>query len=139
MAPCTEASATAPVRAENAPEQRGVGQRAPEVLAGHLGGRHGDQSAEGQALLQVVQAQLSHATRGVDQDVAPLAQTAEHVDLVQQGGVADDHHVRGVDRIVGADRRVVQAAERDHGRAHALGAEAGDGLRVLTFDEGGDR
>ena len=42
-------SRPAPLSAAKPPSSDGVGQRAPEVLAGDLGGRHGEQRARGES------------------------------------------------------------------------------------------
>src|SRR5919198_659757 len=114
-------------------QQRRARQRAPEVLARQLGGRQGD---EREAVDDVLEAQLRDAAAGVDEYVRALAHAAEDVDLVQQGGVLHDQRVGLRDRLAGADRTVVDAAERDHRRAGALGAEARERLRVAALQEG---
>ena len=58
---------------------------------------------------------------------------------MQQGGVLDDQRVRLLNRFAQADFLVVQAAERDHRRAHAFRPETRKGLGVLALDEGRDR
>ena len=62
-------------------------------------------------------------------------QAVEQVDLVQQRRVLDDQRVGVEHRLAQPDLAVVDAAERHHRRAHALGAEAGKCLRVAAFDE----
>ena len=64
---------------------------------------------------------------------------AEQVDLVQQRRVLDDQRVGLDDRFAHADLAIVDAAEGDHRRADALGAEAREGLRVAALVERGDR
>ena len=60
----------------------------------------------------------------------------EHVAGEQEGRVLDDDDVRGVDRVVGADRLLGDPAEGDHRRAGPLGAEARERLRVQPLVEG---
>ena len=61
----------------------------------------------------------------------PPGQAREHVDLVQQRRVLDDDRVGLEDRLAHADFLVIDAAERDYGRAGALRAEARERLGVL--------
>ncbi len=50
-----------------------------------------------------------------------------------------DDGVRVGDRLAQADLLVVDPAERDHRRAHPLGAEARESLRVPALAKRGDR
>ena len=67
------------------------------------------------------------------------ARPPKTIDLVQQRRVLDDQRIGACDRLARPDLVIVDAAERQHGRAGTLGAEAREGLRVATFVEGGDR
>ena len=87
---------------------------------------------------ELAETEVLEAARGVDQDVAVLAQAPEDVHLVQQGGVLDDQRVGLEDRLPQADRVRVDPAERHHRGARALGAEARERLRVAALAEGGD-
>jgi hypothetical protein len=88
---------------------------------------------------ELAETELVEALRGVDQDEAVGLQAAEQVDLVQQRRVLDDQRVGLHDRLARADLAIVDPAERDDRRAHALGAEAREGLRVAALVERGDR
>src|SRR3954453_22081958 len=58
---------------------------------------------------------------------------------MKQRRVLHEQCVRGRDRLTRADRLVGDAAERDHRRPGALGAEARERLGVAPFLEGGQR
>ena len=58
---------------------------------------------------------------------------------MEERHVLDDERVGLHHRLAGADRAVVDPAERDDRRAHAFGAEAREGLGVAAFGERGDR
>jgi hypothetical protein len=67
------------------------------------------------------------------------AEPVEEAGLVQQRGVLDEQRVRFHDRLAGADRLVVDPAERHHRSAHPLRAEARERLRVPVLAERGRR
>ena len=54
---------------------------------------------------------------------------------MQQGRVLNDQRVGLGDRLPNPDRPLVDAAEGDHRRPGALGAEGWKGLRVAALDE----
>jgi hypothetical protein len=58
---------------------------------------------------------------------------------VQQRRVLDDQRVRFGDRLMSADRLVIDPAERHHRRAYPLQAEARERLRAPAFAERGHR
>jgi len=90
-------------------------------------------------LQEVTEAELVEALRGVDQDEAVVFETTEHVDLVEQRRVLDDQRVGFHDRLANADLAIVDPAKRHDGCAHALRAEAREGLRVAALVERRDR
>ena len=128
-----------PAERREAAEQRRVRDSAPGVLARKLGGRHGQQPLAAEAPDEVAETELVEALGGVDQDEAVRLAAAEHVHLVQQRGVLDDQRVGLHHGLARADLVIVDAAERDHRRAHALGAEARERLRVAALVERGQR
>jgi hypothetical protein len=91
-----------------------------------------------EALDELADAQLGEAARGIDEDQAFGGDAAEEVDLVQQRRVLDDQRVGRHHRLAQADLAVGDAAEGHHRRPHPFRAEAGEGLRMLAFEEGGD-
>ena len=117
-------------------EQGRVRHRPAEVLPGQLGGRHGDRSGRVQLAGELADTERPGLACGVDQHQRAAASAVEHADLVQQGRVPDDQGVRVGHRLPGADRPVVDPAERDHRRAGPLRAEAREGLRVPPLGEG---
>ena len=56
-----------------------------------------------------------------------------NVDRLEQRHVLDDQRIRRDDRLAQPDFLVIDPAEGDNGRAHALGAETRKGLRVLIL------
>src|SRR5918912_546574 len=77
---------------------------------------------DGDAAADVLEPELLDRPTGVQDDRAAVAQAAEHVDLVQQRRVLHDQCVGVRDRLVAADRAVVDPAERDDRRTGALRA-----------------
>jgi hypothetical protein len=111
----------------------------PGVLTREVARRHGEHPLVAEVLDEFAEAELVEALGGVDQDEAVSAQTSEEVHLMQQRRVLDDQRVGFHDRLAHADLAIVDAAERDHRRARALGAEAREGLCMATLVEGRDR
>ena len=60
---------------------------------------------------EIRQAQLTETEHGVDQHVTVPAEPSEQVCQVKQPPVLDDQRIRFSDRLVGADRLVVDPAE----------------------------
>ena len=88
---------------------------------------------------EFTEAELVETAGGVDQHIAGGIEAAEQVHLVEQSGVLDDQRVRCHHRLAQPDFLLINSAERHHRRAHTFRAEAGEGLGVLAFEEGGDR
>jgi len=76
---------------------------------------------------------------GVDQEVAVITQAGEHVDHLEQRRILHDQAVRLQDRLPQPDFLVGDAAEGDHGSAHALGPETRERLGVPPFEKGCNR
>ena len=68
-----------------------------------------------------------------------VLETTEEIDLMDEGGILDDHRVRLGDRLTDANRAVVDAAERDDGRTGAFGAERRERLGLPSFEKRRDR
>jgi len=83
--------------------------------------------------------EIGEALVGIDQKVAALLEALEYVDRLEQRHVLDDQGVRRVNRLTQPDFLGIDATERDHGRAHALGAKTWKGLRMLVLEERRDR
>ena len=127
-----------PVNRGERRQQRHVWNRAADMLQGDFGSGQREQlvAIRGD---QLVQPELVLAPGRVDQHRSAGAQAVEQVDLMQQRRVLDDQRVRLHDRLAQTDRCIANAAESHHRRAHALRAEAREGLRMTTFEERGDR
>src|SRR4051794_15164712 len=117
-----------------AAEQGGVRERPAQVLAREVGGGDGHQVE-----VDVLEPELRHGPRGVDQYGAAGPHAAEEVDLVQQRGVLHDQRVGLHDRLAHPDRLLVDAAEGDDRRARPLRAEARERLSVALLEERRER
>ncbi len=120
-------------------EHRRAGQRAAEVAERELRGRHREKAAAAVPGGELSQAEVVEALGRVDQHVAVGAQPAERVRLVQERRVLDEQRIRLGDRLTGADRPVVDPAERHDRRAHPLRTETRERLRPPVLAERGGR
>ncbi len=127
-----------PAQRRKGPQQRHVGHRAPHMLHRKLGRRHRQQVVGLEPFDKLAQAELVKGLGGVDQDVAVLLETAEHIDLVQQCRVLDDQRVGLHDGLAQTDLLVIHAAKRHHRCAGALGTKTGKGLGVASALKGGN-
>ena len=84
-------------------------------------------------------AQLLKGSHRVDEHVAGRRQPGEQVDLMEQARVEDHNSARPRHRLADPDGGVGDAAERQNRCANPLGAEAREGLRLVTIQEGCDR
>ena len=98
------------------------------MVHGELGGRNRGDVVSGQMPQGLLYVQLFELTAGVDQYETVGGKPAEYVDGVEQCRVLDDEQVRRHHGLVQVDGFVVNADVGDHRCAHALGAEAGNGL-----------
>ncbi len=86
-------------------EEGGVGQRAPEVLARDLGGRHGHHALGGESPDELREPELARTSDEVlTTEEAVGAQAGEQVDLVQQRRVLHDQRVGVGDGLPQPDR-----------------------------------
>ena len=123
------------------PEQRGVGHRAPDVLQRELGRRQGREPvAAAKPCAKLAEAQLLEAARRVEQDEATgLAAPLKRSTWCSSVG---SWMISASGSSTGSRSRIALSSMRQNaitGRAHALGAEARERLRVTAFEECGDR
>src|SRR5579864_3352844 len=98
-----------------AAEQYSVRDWPTHCLSSDLRRRHRHRARGSKRRRQIADTQLGEAAAGIDEQVALFRQTAEEVDLVEQGRVLDDQGVRARNRLVCPDLVVRDAAVRDHG------------------------
>ena len=128
-----------PVSAGEGAEQRRVGERPANVLEGEFGGWHHAGVARPQRSRDRGEAELGERAIAVDEEVARSAQPLEHVESVEERRILYDEGVRLEDRLAQSDFLLVDAAERHHWGAGALGTEARECLGVFTLDKRRDR
>ena len=107
------------------------------MLASDLGG--GDGHHPPRPVIEVVKAKLAHREGRVDQDIALGFEASENVDLIEQGGVLDDHGIREHHWLPDPDLAVSDTTKGHDRGTSALRAEARECLGVTAFIERRDR
>ncbi len=119
-----------------AAEQRRIRQRPAQMTPRDLARAHAAGVARRETVGEVGDPQLGEAARRIDQQIAVRLEAGKDVDGMQQRRILDDQRVGLHDRFAQPDLAVGDPAIRGHRRAHALRAEAREGLGVLALVEG---